>query len=81
MRFQDSTGGMSTSNGVGVQFPDYLQNPRAGQSGTSGGGNQQSAADRNRAAFAQSIGLGNVVGPDGRPDYGKVLGAAKSFCV
>lgn len=72
---------MSTSNGVGVQFPDYLQNPRAGQAGTAGGGNQQSWADKNRSAFSQSIGLGGITGDDGRLDYGKAMGALKGFCV
>jgi hypothetical protein len=81
MRLQDSTGGMSTSNGVGVKFPNYLQNPTAGQSSTSGGGNPQSWADRNRTGFANSLGLGGITGDDGRLDYSKAMGALKGFCV
>lgn len=81
MRFQDTTGGMSTSNGVGVKFPNYLQDPNAGQSTTLGGGNMQSPADRNRLAFAKALGLDQYADATGRPDAGKLLGAAKSFCV
>lgn len=69
------------SNGVGVKFPDYLQNPHAGQSQTSGGGNPLSWADKNRAAFANSIGADGIAGQDGRFDAGKAMGALKSFCV
>lgn len=67
---------------VGVQFPDYLQNPTAGQSRTSGGGNQSPLgwADKNRAAFAKSIGADGFTGDDGRLDYGKAVGALKGFC-
>jgi hypothetical protein len=39
--------GMSTSNGVGVKFPNYLQNPTAGQSITS-----QAEATRSRGPTA-----------------------------
>lgn len=67
--------------GVGVKFPNYMQNPRAGQSQTSGGGNPQSWADRNRANFAKSIGADSFTGDDGRLDYAKMLNSAKAFCV
>lgn len=66
---------------VGVQFPNYLKNPQAGQQRTQGGGNPNSWADQNRAAFSQKIGAGPITGDDGRPDAGKIMGMAKSFCL
>lgn len=80
MHFQDTTQGMGGKFGVGVQFPNYLQNPTTGQSQTAGGGGQ-SWADKNRAAFTRALGLGGVTGDDGRFDMGKALGAAQGFCV
>jgi hypothetical protein len=77
MRLQDSTGGMSTSNGVGVKFPNYLQNPTRWSIQHVGGGNPQSWADRNRTGFANSLGLGNITGDDGRLDYSKAMGSPK----
>ncbi len=66
---------------MGVQFPDYLKNPQAGQQKTQGGGNPNSWADRNRAAFAQSIGADSMTGDDGRMDYGRTANMLKGFCV
>lgn len=81
MHFQDTNQGMGGKYGVGVKFPNYLQNPTAGQSQAGGGGNPQSFADTNRASAMRALGLGDVTDATGRMDYGKMIGAAKSFCV